>query len=223
MIKLVVFDWNCTILSDFAACYHGDAQIFKYFNLKQPSIKRYRDTFSMPMTDFFEKNGIPAKKFEENLDTLMGEFHDYYEERAKHARSRAGAKNLLRWLHDNGIEAVILSNHTVSGIEKQLKRLSLKKYFDAVLANDNHLQTGWKDKGWRVTNYLKKRHFKKNEVLVVGDAPEEITIARKLGAKVASITDGMYATKRLRAGKPDYLIHRLDELIPIIKKMNEQG
>ena len=219
MIKLVVFDWNGTILSDTQACWKADANVFKHFGLKELTLKRYKDTFDIPLDKFYAANGLPEKDFWENLEQIQSIFHDDYEERAKKCRSRAGARNLLKWLAERDTERIILSNHTIKGIENQLERLKLKDYFTQVLANEEHTKTAIKGKRERLEDYMKDKHFKPGEVVIIGDSPEEIEIGRKMGLKSITITDGFFSTKRLKEKKPDHLVKRLDEIIGIIESL----
>ena len=216
MIKLVVFDWNGTILSDTRACQEADAEVFKHFGLKELTLKRFQETFDIPLDKFYADNGLPEKTFWDNLDLIQNIFHENYEKRAKNCRSRAGARKLLKWLEGQGIESVILSNHTIKGIESQLERLKLKDYFTQVLANKEHTKTGIKSKQERLKEFMGKERIKSGETMIVGDGPEEIRIGREMGLKSVSITDGFCSLKRLKAKRPDHLVKRLDEIIGLI-------
>jgi phosphoglycolate phosphatase-like HAD superfamily hydrolase len=217
MIKLVVFDWNGTLLSDTRACQEADSKVFKHFGLKELSLKRFRETFDIPLDKFYAANGLPEKMFWENLELIQNIYHEDYEERAKRCRSRAGARNLLKWLEGQGIESVILSNHTVKAIESQLNRLKLKDYFTAVLANKEHTKTGIKSKQERLEEFMKGQKVKNKETMIVGDGPEEVNIGKRIGLKTVVISDGFCSLKRLKAKKPEHLVKRLDAIIGIIE------
>jgi len=195
LIRLVVFDWNGTLLSDTRACQEADAAVFRHFGLKALTLKGFQETFVIPLDKFYADNGLPEKTFWDNLDLIQNIFHENYEKRAKHCRSRAGARKLLKWLKEQGIESVILSNHTVKGIEGQLERLKLKDYFTQVLANEEHTKTGIKDKRERLKEFMGKEKINSAETLIVGDGPEEVEIGRKMGLKTVSISDGFCSLK----------------------------
>ncbi|PIS05447.1 MAG: hypothetical protein COT81_00935 [Candidatus Buchananbacteria bacterium CG10_big_fil_rev_8_21_14_0_10_42_9] len=57
----------------------------------------------------------------------------------------------------------------------------------------------------------------KNEIILIGDAPEDIQIGQSLGIKTVGITGGYYSSARVKAAKPDYLIHRLEDLRRILR------
>ena len=55
-----------------------------------------------------------------------------------------------------------------------------------------------------------------HDTMIVGDSVEEIHIARDQGLISVAITGGCVSERRLRAEDPDYVIHTLHELKPIM-------
>lgn len=221
MIKLVAFDWNGTILSDTIACLAGDDAALVSLGYKPISLKKFRETFDVPLVNFYKRIGvdpnIPKDKYKLS-ETL---FHKVYEARVVKARTRAGARNLLAWLKKNKVPAIIFSNHVKERIEEQLQRLKISDYIATVLANDHTHEVLYKRwKGEKLKDYLKANNIKPHEVLVVGDTTEEIEIARELGGISIAITQGYQSTPRLKAAKPDYLLGDLRQIEKIIAGEN---
>jgi phosphoglycolate phosphatase len=219
MIKQVFFDWNGTILNDATANLKAENYSLSLFNIKPITIKKFRDTFEIPITKYYAKVGISEKVFFENHAKIQETYHSFYEKQIEHCKAREGTEILLKWLYSKGIKSVILSNHTEEGIEKHLKRLKLEKYIETLLANNSIMHTGLKDKAQRAESYIEKNNVSPKQILVVGDAPEEAKIARQIGAKSALVSGGWYSETRLKEAKPDYIIERLDELIGVINKI----
>lgn len=65
-----------------------------------------------------------------------------------------------------------------------------------------------------------RRGLNSKEVLVIGDTIEEVEIGKKFGYSTVALTGGYQSTARLKAAKPDYLIHNLRDLKKIIQKIN---
>ena len=146
-------------------------------------------------------------------------FHDYYEPRIKAIRTRRNARKLLNWISHKGIEAVILSNHTVAGITNHVQRLDLQKYFTHILASDALAAMHARNKRKRLGIFMDEHALKHREVLIIGDSPEEVEIGEHYDITTVAITGGSYSTKRLVDSRPDYLIHNLEQLIGIIEKL----
>jgi|SRR3989338_3074349 len=224
MIKLIVFDWNATILADTAACFAADKHIIRMFGGERIDLKTYSNTVCHPFVDYYVSRGCNRKLILRNRTKLAKEFHRFYRQRSKHARTRRGARAVLSWVKNQGIPAIILSNHTQHGVRLQLKRLRLEPFFGDILAHSEvdammHYH-GTTSKHARLMEYLTRNRVKHSEILLIGDSPEEMEIGKKIGAVTVGLTGGYYAEWRLREKGPDFLIHNIKNLIPIIKKIN---
>lgn len=219
MIKLVVFDWNGVLIADARATLDTDNELFKRLGRKPITMKTYRELFRMPVIEFFYALGFTKDEMARDAVKIQNLFHELYEPRIARVRTRLGARELLEFLADRGVEMIILSNHTMEGIQTQLERLNIKKYFSRVIANDKHATMGRKNKAEKFVELLKELPYKKDEVLIIGDSPEEAEAGKLAGIKTVAISGGYYSTKRLKEAKPEHLIHNLTELISIIKKV----
>src|SRR3989338_9238847 len=123
MIKLVVFDWNGTLIADARACMDADNSVLKMYAGRTVSLQEYRETVVIPAVEFYVKNGVDRARIIREAKEVSENFHSFYESRAAKVRTRNGARKLLAWLFKNKIETIILSNHSVKGIESQLQRL----------------------------------------------------------------------------------------------------
>lgn len=221
MIKLVAFDWNGTIFSDCRAVLDSVNEVLKFLNLKPVSLKIYQEHFDVPVTKTYLGLGISEEQIKNKAAEIVKTFHTNYEIRADKVRTRAYAKELLEWLSKNNIKSIIFSNHIDEPIKKQLKRLSIDKYFSDVLANskrDSSLKG--RNKQEKLRSYIQDNNLLRAETLVIGDTIEEIEIGKELGVITVAITHGLCSTIRLKAAKPDYLINSLKEIINIIKSIN---
>lgn len=223
MIKLAAFDWNGTLLADTYAVYESNNEVFKLFNKKQVSFSAFQKYFDVPVKKYYTRVGISEQEIDQNSKKIARTFHDYYEQRVKSVRGRAGAKYLLKWLLKNNIGSIIVSNHTVSPILSQLERLKINKYFSSIVANAN-LEDALKgrSKKERLKKYIDSKKIKPEEVFIVGDTVEEIEIGKELGCITIAITHGNCSVKRLKEKKPDHLIYSLKEISKIIEKINSK-
>lgn len=219
MIKLVAFDWNGTLLPDSAICCRIDNQIFKHLKKSPISMRRFRETFDVPISKLFLANGFTQKELAKHDDYILNYFHDTYEGLASKLRTRAGARRALSVLKKKKILVVIFSNHTLDGLDAQMKRLKIGKYFDAIIGNDSRGGSfKGRNKKEKLAAYIKRKKIKFTETMVVGDTVEEIELGKELGMKTVAITGGFHTTKILRRQKPDFLIHNLMQLTKIVLK-----
>jgi phosphoglycolate phosphatase-like HAD superfamily hydrolase len=78
MIKLVAFDWNGTLLSDTITTLNSSNKIFKLYGIKPISLKAFRETFAIPITDFYKH----WTKKEIDFIELSKKYHTIYEKAA---------------------------------------------------------------------------------------------------------------------------------------------
>lgn len=221
MIKLVVFDWNGVLIADTAACHATDNHVLKHFGGKPVNIKTYRDTIVIPAIEFYSQHGCKKETLLKKSDELGKVFHAFYEPRASKVRTRIGAKDILKWLEKNGIKKIILSNHTIDGINIQLRRLRINQFFPLLLANSSG-ETSMKkrNKFEKLALYIKERKLNLQQILIIGDSPEEIEIGKRLGIHTVAIINGFYATWRLKEKNPEFVISNLNQLRGIIDKLS---
>jgi phosphoglycolate phosphatase len=217
MIKTVIFDWNGTLLADTQACYDADCHVIRVFGGTCPSLKHYKDTVCIPAVGFYEQHGCKEVKMLKDVQRLGRIFHTFYETRASRCRMRSGAREVLSILKNKSIDALILSNHTNSGIHAQLQRLRIDKFFCGVLGNDaGETVMVKKGKGERLVDYFRKSGILPDEAVIIGDSPEEVEIGKRFNVMPIAITGGYFATWRLKKAKPKHLISHLSELTKII-------
>ncbi|MDP3882408.1 MAG: HAD hydrolase-like protein [Nanoarchaeota archaeon] len=219
MIKLVTWDFNGTILADTDACMDAGNHMMRTFGGRPLSRREYAKRFTFPSLEFYCAQGCDREAIHTPGSAKV--FHDFYETRASQCRTRKGAREILKWLQDQNAKSIILSNHVTDAIMKQLERLGLSYYIPEILGNGdlNATQVGH-NKIHRMELYLERTGYPPEESLIVGDSPEDIGIGRKFGMKTVAITDGYFATSRLRASNPDYLIGSLLEVRGIVERLN---
>ena len=223
MIKLVAFDWNGTLLADTLPTVYVDNQVLKMLGSRRRlSLREYQNNFCIPINKYFENLGFSKKFFARNAKKIFSLFYKFYEPLEKKCRTRGGVKKSLAWLKKSKTAAIIYSNHFALHIEKQTARLKINQYFAKIIGrplNDSsHLRNQGKI-AW-LQDYVKKNKLMPREVITVGDTTEEIEIGRALGLYTVAISGGYNSTSRLKRAKPDFLIHNMNELPGIVKKLN---
>ena len=133
---LAIFDFNGTILEDTRACVIAGNAEMEYLGMPPIDLKILRENFDFPIVHFFERLGISAATYLENVEILREIFYKTYNLNAANTKTRPGTRKFLDWLKDNDIDMIILSNEHHDNLEFHISRLKLGHYFKAVLGND---------------------------------------------------------------------------------------
>lgn len=216
--KLIIFDWNGTILADTIPALKASNICLNFFDRPSISMATFRQTFDFPVIKFYEAHGVSlnqmlAKKEESNVL-----FQSSYERLAKHCRTRRGVRDVLSEFKSRGHHMIILSNYVTDKILPQLERLDIAHYFDHVCAHncDGTTILQSTSKLERVHAYMQANKFQADQTTIIGDSLEEPELANHLGLTGISITGGVVSEARLKAQNPTHLIRSMKKCVEIV-------
>ncbi|MCC8966721.1 HAD family hydrolase [Bradyrhizobium sp. Pear76] len=218
MKPALVFDWNGTLLDDANALLQTTNIILERFGRPTIDLDTFRDHCDVPLSILFRNVGMSEAEVAA-VDYDGGAiFHDTYEPLADKADLRVGARTMLELVRQEATSSIIVSNHIVAPLVAQLRRLGIDRYFNDVLAFESRAtQYKTMSKGERLRRYMEQNDINPESTFIIGDMPVETNIARSLGLISISITGGFVSEARLRAAKPDHIIHNYHELLPIVQ------
>ena len=215
----IVYDWNGTLLDDAAVSHECFLLLLKSIGRSAVSFEQFQEYFDYPLDRLYINAGFARDEIEKNMEAFQRLFHNNYEPIADGLPLRQSALEILRLAKDNGVRQVILSNHITEAITRQTARLGIGDLFDQTLAHggiEDQVQRATKE--GKLVGYIESHKLNPAETIIVGDLTEEVGIAKKLGLVSVAITGGCASEARLRAVGPDYLIHSLKELEPILRE-----
>lgn len=213
--KLIVFDWNGTLLADTRISWRAGNACFELYGRPGPDFETYRDTFTFPIIHFYKLNGLSVDDVLKRQDEANILFQQTYETLARRARLRKGARQVLDWIAGRrDLDCMILSNYRTERIKAHLERLKIAHYFDYVCAHNCDGTTILHNttKAERLMAYMDKHGYRPLDTVIIGDSLEEPEIGRLLEITSIGITDGYVSEKRLRAAGPDHIISSLHEI-----------
>ncbi len=218
--KLIVFDWNGTLISDTRQSWIAGNACLEFYGSSPLSLKEYREYFTFPIIHFYKKVGLSVDEVLAKKEEANEVFQKSYDKLAANARTRSGARKTLNWLQTQKATSIILSNYLTEKIHTHTKRLKIDGFFDDISAHTCNGTTILEktSKVERLKDYMDSHGFTPDNTIIIGDSAEEPEIARLLGLISVGISDGYISHTRLKHAAPDYIIHRLDEIIPLLKR-----
>jgi len=218
--KLIVFDWNGTILADTLPALEASNICLEFFGRPPISLARFHETFDFPVIHFYTRNGCSVDEIIARQDESNILFQSNYERLAANTRTRSGARALLQTLNDAGAHCMVLSNYRTEKIAHHVHRLKLEPYFRHICANhcDGTSILHSTSKLERLQKYMDIHGFAPRDTVIIGDSLEEPDIAHKLGLTCISITGGVASESRLKRTKSTFRVHNLNDVLPILKE-----
>ncbi len=147
------------------------------------------------------------------VERALAAVYDRYDlDAASRWSLRDGAARTLAELERLGIRAALVTNIGRRAVERVLARFGLAGAFAAVVTRDD--VRFMKPSGEGVRRALGALGIPPRHALMVGDSLSDVGAARDAGVAVAVVLGGETPPDRLRAARPDHLLHSLQELVP---------
>lgn len=176
-MKAVVFDWDGTLVDTLPAITRANAQVLHAFGVAYDDAA-YRAAYSPDWRTMYRRLGVPAHQVEDAGRRWLGAYRSL----APGARTFAGVEAAVRRLADAGYLMGIVTAGDRPVVEHQLQATGLVAYFPVLVCGEDlpfakphpeplrHalVQLGLRDEPGLAT--------------YVGDAPDDMRMARTVGA-----------------------------------------
>jgi phosphoglycolate phosphatase len=203
----IIWDWNGTLLNDIELCVQIMNEMLKKRNLQQLSVTEYKDVFSFPVKDYYQKIGFNF--VDEPFEIPALEFIDLYNDRVKTCQLHDHSIAVLQHFQSIGIRQFILSAMKQDALNKCLEQQHLSHFFEHVSGLDNHFATSKLENG---KNLISTINLAASEIVLIGDTVHDFEVARELDCQCILIANGHQSKAILEAtGVP--VIDQLDQLI----------
>ncbi len=126
--KLVIFDWDNTLISNWETIVESLNATFAFYNLPTISLAESRAKLQHSLREAF------PKFFGQNAESAKKMFYTHFE--AQHLESLrvlSGAEDLLKFLQISNIDMAIVSNKTGHYLRSEVSSLNWDSYFKLVL------------------------------------------------------------------------------------------
>jgi phosphoglycolate phosphatase-like HAD superfamily hydrolase len=120
-----------------------------------------------------------------------------------------GVLNFLKSFKSNFWTLGILTGNTSKRTLAKLGRSDINRYFNKNYVFSCHNKESRIDIAHRAQKFIKSHKI--NKVIIIGDTPFDILIAKEIGAKAVSVATGKFSISELSSFKPDLLIKNLQE------------
>lgn len=210
--RTIIWDWNGTLLNDAAACRRIINIVLARRGLPTISARRYREIFDFPVETYYRQLGFDFER--ESFQKVGSEFIERYEKQRHRLRLQPGARNLLRSLHDRGVNQIVLSAYRQATLDSLLKEKGLHSFFTTIAGADDHYARGKVDQGLAL---LKRLKLDRRTTLMIGDTIHDHEVATAMGIGCVLMDAGHQARHRLaRCGVP--LLDNVQQLITHLRR-----
>jgi HAD superfamily hydrolase (TIGR01509 family) len=208
MKKMVLFDWNGTLIADMPIWRKSIEKIFELHDVKPPSNEEYfkkAEEFGN-FEKIYQSLGINLSRKE--LDKI---YHGEYQRHFDEIELSSGVKKTLASLKQKRIIMGIVTIQLKSLLDPLFSKFGLKEYFDEVITDATKKNT-------LIVHLYILRKVKPQNCYYVGDSPSDIRQAKNAGVKSIAYLHGYIPKELMLAAKPDFVISDFKEIEKIVKK-----
>jgi HAD superfamily hydrolase (TIGR01509 family) len=208
-IEGVLFDWDGTLIDSYHADTSAYLAMFKEMGIAW-GLDELEKHYSPNWYQVYRAAGLPRKHWE-RADRA---WRTHY---AKHRpKLITGVRRVLSKVasaHDLGL----VTSGDRDRVTRQLREFRLTTLFAARVCSGDTLQKKPHPEPLRLA--LRKMKLDPSACVYVGDAPQDVEMARRAGVRAIGVLGPFPTEKRLRAAKPEFLMASLDELPDVLKKL----
>jgi HAD superfamily hydrolase (TIGR01509 family) len=208
-VEGVLFDWDGTLLNSYDADTSAYLAMFEEMGIVW-GLAELEKNYSPNWYEVYRAARLPRKRWEDADRAWRAHY-------AKHRpRLIAGARRVLARVGGAHRLGLVTSGDR-DRVLRQLREFRLTKLFTArVCSGDTHRK---KPHPEPLRLALRQMELDPAACVYVGDAPQDVEMARRAGVRAIGVLGPFPTEKRLRAARPEFLIGSLEELPDVLKKL----
>lgn len=211
--KLIIWDWNGTLLSDVDACVESMNKMLSIREMGRLTHDRYKSIFTFPVQSYYERLGFDFKT--DSFEELSIEYIDLYNKQAINSPLQEGALESLNYFRSLNFAQVIISAAEQTLLEKQVEQRGITEYFDSLIGLDNiHA----KSKLQNALDYINDSQFDVKNTILIGDTYHDYEVAKGIGCKCILVNNGHQYLNQMETNESIEIINSLIELDYIVYK-----
>jgi len=211
-VEGVLFDWDGTLIDSFHADTSAYLAMFQEIGIDW-GLEELEQNYSPNWYHVYRAAGLSRKRWED-ADRL---WRAHYE---KHRpRLISGARRVLVRLGREHPLGLVTSGDR-DRVIRQLREFRLTQLFTARVCSGDTARKKPHPEPLRLA--LRQMELDPSACVYVGDAPQDVEMARRAGVRAIGVLGPFPTEKRLRAARPEFLLGSIVELPDVLKHLHRQ-
>lgn len=208
-IEGVLFDWDGTLIDS----YHADASaylaMFKDMRISW-GLEDLEKNYSPNWYQVYRAAGLPRKRWGDADRSWRAHY-------AKHQpKLISGTRRILERL-GHAYSLGLVTSGDRNRVQRQLREFRLTRLFAARVCSGDTLRKKPHPEPIRLA--LRQMDLRASACVYVGDAPQDVEMARRAGVRAIGVLGRFPTEKGLRAARPEFLLESIEELPDVLKQM----
>jgi HAD superfamily hydrolase (TIGR01509 family) len=205
----VLFDWDGTLVNSYHADTSAYLAMFKEIGIAW-GIEELENNYSPNWYEVYRAAKLPRKRWEDADRAWRAHY-------AKHRpKLMAGARRVLARLGNDHRLGLVTSGDR-DRVTRQLREFRLSSLFAARVCTRDTLRKKPHPEPLRLA--LRQMELHPSACVYVGDAPQDVEMARRAGVRAIGVLGPFPTKRRLRAARPEFLIKSIEELPEVLERL----
>jgi phosphoglycolate phosphatase len=208
-IRGVLFDWDGTLLNSYEADTAAYLAMFRKMGIPW-GVAELEQHYSPNWYRVYRAAKLPKSRWDD-ADRAWREQYAHHK-----PKLLAGARRVLLRLgtcHELGL----VTSGDRERVARQLREFRLTEVFAARVCGGDTVRKKPHPDPLRLA--LRHMELNAHDCLYVGDAPEDIEMARRAGVRAIAVLGPFPTEKRLRSAKPELLLESIEELPDALERL----
>lgn len=211
-IKLVVFDFDGTLIESHENIYHAAIAAFNEMGISTNiKLDEFKKTLGLHFKEIFSHFGILVNDFEE----FMRLYKNYYYKLINYSKPYPLSINTLSALKKKNYLIALLTTKIQDQADKIIDHFHLRNYFDEVMGRRNGIEN--KPSPEPLLHICDLLQTPPNQTLIVGDTELDIQCGKNAGCYTCAVTFGYRTKEHLLNEHPDIIVNDFSEFQKILK------
>jgi len=208
-VQGVLFDWDGTLIDSYHADTSAYLAMFQAMGISW-GLEELEKHYSPNWYQVYRAARLPKKRWED-ADRLWRSFY------ARHRpKLIVGARRVLSRLHRSHALGLVTSGDR-DRVTRQLREFRLTRQFSARVCSGDTVRKKPHPEPLRLA--LRQMKLDPGACVYVGDAPQDVEMARRAGVRAIGVLGPFPTERRLRASKPECLLASIEELPDVLKRL----
>jgi len=206
--KLIIFDWDGTIIDSQAHILHCMKNAIVDEGLKAPDDQAIRHIIGLSLHHAIETL-IPELE-EDVTDRIATRYRThFFADSEQDSELFIGAEDVIRDLHASGYYLAVATGKGRNGLDIALNKTGLEHFFHITRCAD---ETRSKPDPMMLDEILTDLDLDPQQAIMVGDTSYDMEMAGNINMDCIAVTYGMHDKKHLESSCPTHFIDSIDEI-----------
>ncbi len=185
-LKMVIWDWNGTLLNDVYVNLGIVNEMLSEAELSQIPIDVYRSIFAFPMISFYKSLGFKITS-DKDYECLIDKYNKMYRQKMFNMSLYENAECILKRIDQLNIRQSIVSGQNEKSLFEQIQRFGIGDYFNSIRGSSTNDAT---DKKACLSKTILEQQVAPENILVIGDTVYDYDLATYFGCHCILLSHG---------------------------------